>query len=215
MSVTSFPIEAKDIAQKSSIFEIDETLDALVEAAEVDAEANNGEVSEAVRCALATYAEAFGSKVDRIADYLKSQKAEAEIAQREAERLRARQKAAENHERRLKQMLAWFMQSRNLQKMRGERNTITLQSNSTGSLVVTDPTQIPATFYRAKIELTWPEWFEILNALPSGDLRDRLLQAEGSLVQKELYRDILSDALARGEFVGGATLVRGYHVRLR
>jgi hypothetical protein len=215
MSVTSFPIEAKDISQKSSIFEIDETLDALVEAAEIDAEANNGEVSDTVKCALATYAEAFGFKVDRIADYLKSQKAEAEIAQREAERLHARQKAAGNRERRLKQMLAWFMQSRNLQKLRGERNTIALHANSTGSLIVNDMTQIPASFYRARIELTWPEWVEVMNALPAGSLRERLLRAEGKSVQKELQRGILSDALAGGEEIPGARLLKGYHVRLR
>ncbi len=215
MSVTSFSIEAKDIAQKSSIFEIDETLDALVEAAEVDAEANNGEVSDAVRCALGTYAEAFGFKVDRIADYLKSQKAEAEIAQREAERLHARQKAAENREHRLKQMLAWFMQSRNLQKLRGERNTIALQANSTGSLIVNEMSKIPASFYRARIELTWPEWVEVLNALPAGSLRERLILAEGKFVQRELQRGILSDALARGEVVPGATLIKGHHVRIR
>jgi Siphovirus Gp157 len=215
MTATTFPMTARDIAQKSSIFEIDEALDALVEAAGVDAGANNGEVSDAVRCALATYAEAFGFKVDRIADYLKSQKAEAEIAHREAERLHARQKAAENRERRLKQMLAWFMQSLNLQKMRGERNTIALQANSTGSLVVNDTTQIPASFYRARIELPWPEWVEVLHALPDASLRERLVQAEGKFVQKELQRGILSDALARGEIVPGATLVKGHHVRLR
>ncbi len=215
MSVTAFPITAKDVAAASSIFEIDETLDALVEAAEIDAEANNGEVSDAVGCALATYAEAFGFKVDRIADYLKSQKAEAEIAQREAERLHGRQKAAENRERRLKQMLAWFMLSRNLQKMRGERNTIALQANSTGSLIIDDTTQIPASFYRARIELSWPEWAEVLNALPAGSLRERLLQSEGKFVQKELLRGVLSEALSRGEVIPGATLVKGQHIRIR
>jgi len=43
--------------------------------------------------ALATYIEAFGYKVDRIANYLKAQKAEADLAQREAERLQARHRA--------------------------------------------------------------------------------------------------------------------------
>ncbi len=51
---------------------------------------------------MATYAEAFGYKVDRIANYLKAQKAEAELAQREAERFQVRYKAAENREKRLK-----------------------------------------------------------------------------------------------------------------
>jgi hypothetical protein len=208
-------ISATDVAKRLSIFEIDESLAALVEAAEEDAEANNGELSESIKEALLTYAEAFGYKVDRIADFLKAQKAEAEIAQREGERFQARHKAAENREKRLKQMLVWFMLTRNVQKLRGELNTISLQANSSPSLVVNETIHIPASFYRARIEITWPEWVEILEALPQGPLRDRLMNGEGKVVQKELQRGILSDALARGEVVKGVSLEKGRHVRLR
>src|SRR5204863_5858600 len=92
MSAMARSISAADVAKGQSIFEIDESLAALVEAAEVDAEANNGELSEPIKEALVTYAEAFGHKVDRIANFLKAQKAEAEIAQREGERFQARHK---------------------------------------------------------------------------------------------------------------------------
>jgi hypothetical protein len=61
-------ITAQDVAKGLSMFEIDESLEALVEAAEQEAEANNGEISEDIKTALATYAEAFGYKVDRIAN---------------------------------------------------------------------------------------------------------------------------------------------------
>jgi hypothetical protein len=215
MSAVARSIVATNVAKGLSIFEIDESLAALVEAAEEDAEANNGELSESIKEALLTYAEAFGYKVDRIADFLKAQKAEAEIAQREGERFQARHKAAENREKRLKQMLVWFMLTRNVQKLRGELNTISLQANSAPSLVVNKTTHIPASFYRARIELTWPEWVEILEALPQGPLRDRLMNGEGKVVQKELQRGILSDALARGEVVEGVSLEKGRHVRLR
>ena len=208
-------ISTAEVAKGLSIFEIDESLAALVEAAEVDAEANNGELSEPIKEALVTYAEAFGYKVDRIADFLKAQRAEAEIAQREGERFQARHRAAENREKRLKQMLVWFMLTRNVQKLRGELNTICLQGNSAPSLVVNETTHIPSSFYRARIEVTWPEWVEILEALPLGSLRDRLTNGQGKFVQKELQRGILSDALARGEVVEGASLVKGSHVRLR
>jgi Gp157 protein len=215
MSAVARSISAADVAKGLSIFEIDESLAALVEAAEADAEANNGELSKPIKEALVTYAEAFGYKVDRIADFLKAQKAEAEIAQREGERFQARHKAAENREKRLKQMLVWFMLTRNVQKLRGELNTICLQANSAPSLVVNESTHIPASFYRARIEITWPEWVEILETLPQGPLRDRLTNGEGKFVQKELQRGILSDALARGEVVEGVSLVKGSHVRLR
>src|SRR6202165_3823989 len=136
MSTAPIAVTAQGVARGLSMFEIDEALEALVEQAEQEAEANNGEISEGTKTALATYAEAFGYKVDRIANYLKAQKAEAEVAQREAERFQARYKAAENREKRLKQMLVWLMISRNAQKLRGAMNTICLQANSVPSLVV-------------------------------------------------------------------------------
>ena len=68
MNSASMVIAPNDVARGLSIFEIDESLEALVEAAEADAEANNGEISDSIKSALATYAEAFGHKVDRIAD---------------------------------------------------------------------------------------------------------------------------------------------------
>ncbi len=215
MSTTAIAPSATEIAKGLSMFEIDESLAALVEAAAEEADANNGEVSGEIKTALATYAEAFGYKVDRIADYLKAQKAEAEVAQREAERFQARYRAAENREKRLKQMLTWFMVSRNVQKLRGVLNMISLQANSTASLVIQETTHIPDIFYRARIDLSWPEWHEILEGLPPGGLRDRLQAADGRAVQRELQRGILADALARGEAIPGVTLVKGNHVRLR
>ena len=136
MSAVPMAITAQDVAKGLSMFEIDESLEALVEEAEQEAESNNGEISLGTKTALATYAEAFGYKVDRIANYLKAQKAEAELAQREAERFQARYKAAENREKRLKQMLVWFMISRNAPKLRGSLNTISLQANSVPSLTI-------------------------------------------------------------------------------
>jgi len=208
-------ITAQDVAKGLSMFEIDESLEALVEEAELEAEANNGEISEGTKTALATYAEAFGYKVDRIANYLKAQKSEAELAQREAERFQARHKAAENREKRLKQMLVWFMISRSIPKLRGSLNTISLQANSAPSLTIQETAHIPDSFYRAKVELTWPEWREIVASLQPSPLRDRLEVADGKTVQKDLQRGILSDALARGETITGVSLVKGHHTRLR
>jgi hypothetical protein len=215
MNATRMLETARDVARGLSLFEIDESLEVLVEAAEADAEANNGEISDNIKSALATYAEMFGSEVDRIADFLKAQRAEAEIAHRGAERFQNRHRAAENREKRLKQLLAWFMLSRHVPKLRGELNTISLQTNSTPCLVIQDASHIPASFYRARIDLTWPGWIEILESLPAGILRERLAAGEGRFIEKELQRGILSDALARGETIQGVTLAKGYHLRLR
>src|SRR5450755_1740450 len=179
MSAIPMAITAQDVAKGLSMFDIDESLEALVEAAEQEAEADNGEISEGTKTALATYAEAFGYKVDRIANYLKAQKAEAEVAQREAERFHARYKAAESREKRLKQMLVWFMISRNAPKLRGALNTISLQANSQPSLAIQETTHIPDSFYRAKVELPWADWRQIVESLPPSPFRDRLGDADG------------------------------------
>jgi pSer/pThr/pTyr-binding forkhead associated (FHA) protein len=107
------------------------------------------------------------------------------------------------------------MISRSTAKLRGSLNTISLQANSAPSLTIQETTHIPDSFYRAKVELAWPEWREIVASLQPGPLRDRLGAADGKTVQKELQRGILSDALARGETVTGVSLVKGHHVRLR
>ena len=86
---------------------------------------------------------------------------------------------------------------------------------SAPSLTIQETTHIPDSFYRAKVELAWPEWREIVASLQPSPLRDRLGAADGKTVQKELQRGILSDALARGETVTGVSLVKGHHVRLR
>jgi len=96
-----------------------------------------------------------------------------------------------------------------------ELNTISLQANSVPSLVLQETAHIPDSFYRARVEVPWPEWREILEALPAGPLRDRLREAEGKTVHRDLQRGILSDAIARGEAIPGASLVKGSHVRLR
>ncbi len=208
-------IRAPELARKASIFEIDEALDLLVQSAEEEAEANNGEITEELRKALVEYVEAFGYKVDRIANYIKAQKAEAETAGREVERLEARRKAAENREKRLKSMLVYYMVTRELRQLRGALNTITLQGNSQPSLVVNDASRMPNVFYRARVDLPWTEWEGILASLPPGALLERLRAAEGRFVQKELQRGVLADAVARGEAIEGATLVKGQHVRVR
>jgi len=65
MSAVPMAITAQDVAKGLSMFEIDESLEALVEEAEQEAESNNGEISLGTKTALATYAEAFGYKVVR------------------------------------------------------------------------------------------------------------------------------------------------------
>jgi hypothetical protein len=62
-----------------SLFQLDETLSLLMESATEEAPANNGEIPDELRQALLDYCEAFGAKVDNIANYIKAQEGERDL----------------------------------------------------------------------------------------------------------------------------------------
>ena len=113
-------------AENSTLFEIDEELEAVFEAASQEQE-QNGEISQETRerC-LALFAE-LGRKVDRIAGYVRATEFKAREAKEEASRLAARHKSAENRVLQVKSMLAYYMQCRGVKRLEGHLNTVRLQ----------------------------------------------------------------------------------------
>jgi len=202
-----------DLASSMSLFEIDEALDLLIQGAEEEAEANNGEVPEQLKSAIMEYFEAHLRKIDRIAGYIRSHDAAAVITAREIERLQARQRAAKNCANRTRAMLCYFMASRGIDRLKGELNTITLQNNSSPSLVVTDIAKVPECYYNVHIEMTLPEWKQIIAWLPA-PLASRFTPGTGRGIQPELDQSRVRADLINGSEVNGAALVRGQHVRL-
>lgn len=91
----------RTLASEMTLFEIDESLSLLMESAAEAGTANNGDVPEELCQALLDYCEAFGTKVDNIANYVKSQECEARNAKIEIDRLQSRQAAAANKVERL------------------------------------------------------------------------------------------------------------------
>jgi predicted phage gp36 major capsid-like protein len=138
----------QELARNMSLFEIDEALVALVESAQDEAAVSGGELSEQLRTALADYVEAFGEKVDRIANYLKAQESFAELARREEERLYARRKSAENRVKGLKSFLSFWLLSRGFKQLKGRLNTITLSKNSVDTLTIEEDAVIPDRFHK-------------------------------------------------------------------
>jgi hypothetical protein len=198
-----------------TLFELDESLSVLMESATEAAADNNGEIPEELRQALLDYCEAFGAKVDSIANYIKSQEFEARNAKTEIDRLQSRQAAAENKVERLKGLLRYFMESRGLRCMKGRLNTISLRKNSQDSLVVDSADSIPSEYCRVSIALPVPELEELLRHLPEEhNLRARLTPDSNGLVKREPDNTRLRTALASGVSVQGAELRRGHHIRL-
>jgi hypothetical protein len=198
-----------------TLFELDESLSLLMESATEAAADNNGEIPEELRQALLDYCEAFGAKVDNIANYIKSQEFEARNARIEIDRLQRRQAAAENKVERLKGLLKYFMESRGLRCMKGRLNTISLRKNSQDSLVVDGADKVPPEYCCVSITLPVPELEELLRHLPEEhNLRARLTPDSNGLVKRWLDNTKLRTALASGVPVHGAELRRGHHIRL-
>lgn len=201
---------ACEIARSMSMFEIDEALDLLIEsAAEQVAEC---EMSEELRTALSEYVDAFGEKVDRIANYIKAQEAFAEAAKKEACRLENRRKAAENRIRTCKSFLCWFMTCRSLKHLKGKLNTITLADNSAESLILDESEAVPQAFRNTVVSCPRTRWEEFLSYLPEGTLLKEFQEASQV---SDIDRARISTALKAGQIVPGARLVRGQHIRLR
>jgi hypothetical protein len=202
----------RELAHNMSLFEIDEALMALVESAQEEAAVNGGELSEQLRTALEDYVEAFGEKVDRIANYLKAQESFAELARREEERLHARRRSAETRAKGLKNFLSFWMLSRGLKRLKGHLNTITLSRNSADTLIIEEQAAIPDRYFKVTVQMSWDEWALVLSCLAEGPLHECL--ARRAAVEKELNRSHLQEAIAGGVVLPGVRLVRGHHVRM-
>ncbi len=205
--------EQATVRDPRSLFDIDERLVELMDQvadAAADGQAPSSELVEEIN----EYIEAFHSKVDRIAGYLRWQESIASICGAEAERLSARKKSAEGRVSRLKNMLLHFMLSRGLKKLEGDHAAIGLQPNSAASLVVDDPLKIGECFFERSIGFTKTEIQELIYQLPVGELRGRLetqLAEEGWQVNGSAIRA----AIVNGSEVDGARLVKGHHIRIR
>lgn len=205
-------MSACEIARTMSLFEIDEALDLLIESAAEQVSGPEGDISEELRTALARYVDAFGEKVDHIANYIKAQEAVAEAAKKEACRLESRRKSAENRVKTCKAFLCWFMSCRSLKHLRGRLNTFTLARNSVDTLILDETVPVTRTFLNIVMTVPWSEWQEIISSLPDGSLRSNLEAATHT--HSCVDRARLVEALKAGAEIPGARLIRGQHVRL-
>jgi hypothetical protein len=211
---TPLPL-SQTLASEMTLFELDESLSLLMESATDEAANNDGEIPEELRQALLDYCEAFGAKVDNIANYIKSQEFEARNAKSEIDRLQSRQATAENKAERLKGLLKYFMETRGLRNMKGRLNTISLRKNSQDSLIVESVERIPSDYCRVSFTLPVLEWDQLMQYLPEGhNLRARLTADADGFARREVDNAKLRTALVSGVAVHGAELRRGHHVRL-
>ena len=196
-----------------SLFELDDRLIELMGQVEEAADAGT-EITKDLAEEIDTYLDAHRRKVDLIVGYWRWQQSIADISGKEAERLAARKRAAENRVSRLKGFLLGFMSLRGIKKLEGEKSDIAIQRNSTASLVINDPLLIPDQCFERSIRFTKAELREVSQHLTEGDLLLRIvteLKSGGWEVNGDGVRALMSSNMP----AIGARLVTGSHLRIR
>lgn len=197
------------IAEANSLFEIDMELDQLLERIEEQAE-SEGQPPEELVARFQQFCEAHGEKVDRIGRFLRMMEAREQFCRGEATRLGERARAAAGKVERTKNMVLYYLLSRNLQKIEGQQFTLRAQKNSQDSVRIIDQAAVPKCYCRIEARVTGVIWQTVLSLLP-----EELAKAlESSIQETRPDNDAIKAAVAQSEVVPGAEVRRGTHLRV-
>ncbi len=135
------------IAEASSLFEIDVELDGLLEEIEGQVE-SEGQAAEDLVARFQQFCEAHGEKVDRIGRFVALWKPENSIAGVRLLALVDRARAAAGKVERTKNMVLYYLLSRDIKKIEGYQFTLRAQKNSQDSVRITDEAAVPKCYCR-------------------------------------------------------------------
>ena len=197
------------IAEANSLFEIDMELDSLLEQIQEQVEAG-GEPSEDLVARFHQFCEAYGDKVDRIGRFLRMMEAREQFCRNEAARLSDRARVAAGKVERTKNLVLYYLLSRDLRKIEGQQFTLRAQKNSQDSVRIIDEAALPLCFCRIDARIDGRVWQSVLSLLP-----DQLAMALMSSVQeKRPNGEAIKIAALQNEPVPGAEVHRGLHLRV-
>ena len=197
------------IAEASSLFEIDVELDGLLEEIEGQVE-SEGQAAEDLVARFQQFCEAHGEKVDRIGRFVRIMEAREQHCRSESARLTDRARAAAGKVERTKNMVLYYLLSRDLKKIEGYQFTLRTQQNSQDSVRITDESTVPKSYCRIDARIDGVVWETVVSILP-----DELAKALESSVQEiRPDADAIKAAAMRNERVPGAELRRGSHLRV-
>jgi len=197
------------IAEANSLFEVEMELDGLLEEIEEQVE-SQGQASEDLVCRFQQFCEAHGEKVDRIGRFLRIMEAREQYCRSEAARLSDRARAAAGKVERTKNMVLYYLLSRDLKKIEGCQFTLRAQKNSQDSVRITDEAALPKSYCRIDVRIDGVIWETVLSLLPD-DLAKNL---ESAVQETRPDNDAIKAAVAQSEVVPGAEVRRGSHLRV-
>ena len=198
------------IAATNSLFEIDVELDSLLDEIEEQV-AQGGEPSGELVARFQQFCSAHGEKVDRIGRFLRRMEAREQFCRAEAARLGDRARTAAGKVERTKNMVLYYLMSRDLKTIEGREFTLRAQKNSQDSVRITDEAALPAAFRRINARIGGVLWETLLANLPD-ELGNML---ESTVEESRPDTDTIKAAIQREENIPGAELRRGWHLRIK
>jgi hypothetical protein len=197
------------IAESHSLFEIDMELDGLLEEIEGQVE-SEGQAAEDLVDRFQQFCGAHGEKVDRIGRFVRMMETREQFCRSEAARLNDRARAAAGKVERTKNMVLYYLLSRDLKKIEGYQYTLRAQKNSQDSVRITDEAAVPKSYCRIDARIDGVIWETVLSVLP--DELSRSL--ESSVQETRPNTDAIKAAAMRNEHVPGTEVRRGSHLRV-
>jgi len=198
------------IAATNSLFEIDAELDGLLDEIEEQTE-REGKPSEELVTRFQQFCDAHGEKVDRIGRFLRQMETREQFCRSEATRLSDRARAAAGKVERTKNMVLYFLMSRDLKSIEGREFTLRAQKNSQDSVRITDEEALPSAFRKIDARIGGVLWETVLANLP--DELGKML--ESTVEESRPDTDSIKAAILHEEQVPGAELRRGWHLRIK
>jgi len=198
------------IAATNSLFEIDAELDSLLDEIEEQA-AQGGEPSGELVARFQQFCSAHDEKVDRIGRFLRQMEAREQFCRAEAARLSDRARSTAGKVERTRNMVLYYLMSRDLKAIEGREFTLRVQKNSQDSVRITDEGALPAAFRKIDACIGGVLWETVLANLPD-ELGNML---ESTVGESRPDTDTIKAAIQREEQVPGAELRRGWHLRIK
>jgi hypothetical protein len=203
------PASPTSIATDHSLLDLDNELDALLDQIQDEIEEQGESSAEAIE-RLQLFCKAMDVKIDRIGRFLRIMETRAEYCKKESARFAARAKRAQSKIERTESMVLYYLASHDLKKIESHEFTLKRNKNSQDSVEIAQPESIPNDLRRFEAKVDGPLWLDVIDALPK-TLAEPLA---ASVKSSEPSNSAIKQHIANGGVVEGASVKRGYHLRI-
>jgi hypothetical protein len=209
MNIRMWEVIVASIAQEYSLFEIDREVDDLLDRIEEEIETLGEASPELIDCFQA-FCEAHGEKADRIGRFIRLMEARVQFCRTEATRLQDRARCCDRKVTQTKNMVMFYIKSRDLKKIEGREFTLRIQKNSQDSVRFLDESQVPMCLRKVEATLDGELWEKVIAAVPR-ELKHILISSIRETVPSN---EAIKQAVQNGVPVPGVEVYRGNHLRI-